>query len=262
MTINYDRGVCRTATGTFQFTEAQIAQIQALLDAQKDKINVTGAGVPIYQYILDCISTTNWLGKKVARDDVDPAVYAWIAGAVDVNSGVGFYADYIREYTRVQYQQRGGSEDASVLNQQASNLIAFNLAEDVLRTKNNRTLPGINGLGTIDAGAAAARVFENIAGANYGELGDYAGWAGTELFPFLSTESTFYQDLLLNDQAASSTVDGSPRDFKHEACLYDLIASIAAHQDIMIRVGTQAGATPSRGSCQLRGWQRTGSIQV
>lgn len=236
-TVNYDRGECRTATGVFKFTEEQIAQIDALYQIQKDKPSDVGAGVPLYQYILDCISTTNWLGRRVARDDVDPAVYAWIAGAVDVNSGVGFYADYIREYTRVQYQLRGGTGDANDLNQRASNRIAFNLVRDVIgQPVGNRTLPSINGLGAIDAGAAAAEVFKNLA--NYGSGGDYAGWAGTELFPFLSMQSSFYQDFLLSDQPLNGTASEVSYQFKHESGLYDLIASITAHQRIAINVGT------------------------
>lgn len=121
---NYERGECRTTAGTFKFTEAQIAQIQALYNAQKGKTDEKGAGVPIYQYILECLQTQvftpddGWV--TVRRPDVDPAVYAWIAGAVDVNSDVGFYAAYIREYTRVQYQLRGGTGDAITLNQRAS----------------------------------------------------------------------------------------------------------------------------------------------
>ena len=239
-TANYDRGVCQTAAGTFQFTEAQIAHVRELYETQITKPNDTGAGVPIYEFLLACISTVDASGKMVARADVDPAVYAWISGAVEVNSGVGFYADYIREYTRVQYELRGGKGDANLRNQQASNQIAFKLAEDVLLNANSlpRTLPSIVGLGAIDAGAAASRVFND--GADYGVNGDYAGWAGTELFPFLSSSSTFYQDWLLQSDTVSGKAGEEQHNFKHERGTYDLIASIEAHNKIQKAVGQKS----------------------
>ncbi|MBH9578536.1 hypothetical protein [Inhella proteolytica] len=61
MAIDYPRGVCRTAAGTFKFSEAQVAHIQTLWNAQKTTINEVGAGVPIHQYVLECIITTDWL---------------------------------------------------------------------------------------------------------------------------------------------------------------------------------------------------------
>ncbi|WKB50836.1 calcium-binding protein [Eleftheria terrae] len=235
-TLTYDRGVCSTAAGTFQFTEAQIARIRAAYEAQKNKHSDVGAGVPLYQLILDCIKTTDANGNEAPRPDVDPSVYAWIKGAVDVNSGTGFYADYIREYTRVQYELRGGAGDSNLRNQQASNMIAFNLAADVIRST-DRTLPSIVGLGAIDAGAAASLVFSGLA--DYGADGDYAGWAGTELFPFLSYGSTFYQDLLLRSDRASGSAGDVFTQFKHETGTYDLIASIQAHQTIAFDVGNR-----------------------
>jgi len=50
-----------------------------------------------------------------------------------INSGDRFHADFIREYTQEQYTLRGGEESlAEGLNQESFNLMALNLANDII----------------------------------------------------------------------------------------------------------------------------------
>ena len=235
--------------GTYPFvlTEAQRAQLQAVMDAQSSQYasdsDQIGLGVPIYELILgfisDEVTTTitrvdNFgipheveITTKVPKDGVDPIVWRWIDGATKVNSGTGFYADFIREYTKIQYTMRGGLGDAVALNQQSSNLIALNLADDILGY--DGLLPGIVGLGAIDAGAAASTVFRNLPGSP-GD--DYAPWAGTLLFPYLGYDG-FFRDLLLNHEQVSATIEGATTVIKHTQGTYDLVAAIAAASDAL-----------------------------
>ena len=197
-------------------------------------------GVPIYEKLLSWISDVEPTGsgqggnptgtRLVPKPGVDPAVWRWIEGATKVNAGEGFFADFIREYTKIQYRIRGGDASlAEAKNQQASNEIALNLANDILA---NGNLPGISGLGAIDAGAAASTVFT---GGPHGSSGDYAPWAGTLLFPYLGFDQ-FFSDLLLSSEtveAAIPTISGGSETkiIKHIEGTYDLLAALVAMRD-------------------------------
>ncbi|MES2675670.1 MAG: Ig-like domain-containing protein [Pseudomonadota bacterium] len=233
-TTTYDRG----AGGIFQLTAGQLEELRRVLTAQRDLYGKEGAatnsdlglGVPIYELIFNFISEIKFSGNVeivVPKEGVNPAVWRWVQGAMKVNSGLGFYADFIREYTIEQFTLRGGSEsDAIKYNQVGSNNIAFNLALDMIA--NAGTLPSPLGLGAIDAGAAASKVFNHLPDSN----ADYAPWAGTLLFPFLGIDN-FYRDLLLNSERVTAnigfdTATGEAKIIKYTTGTYDLISMLQA----------------------------------
>lgn len=226
--------------GGITLTEPQRAELEALLTAQQVKYTeapfALGLGQPIYYKLLGFISdevlessldaqgNTILTSKLVPKVDVDKDVWRWIEGAQGVNTGEGFFAEFIREYTKAQYTLRGGDPDeAEDLNQDSSNRIAFTLVADILRHEGE--LPGISGLGAIDAGAAASTVFRLEPHLD----GDYTPWAGTLLFPYLGF-SRFTRDLLLNSEAVDALIDGKLISVKHIEGTYDLIAAVQASQ--------------------------------
>lgn len=261
MTVNvtYERGY-----GGLKLSKEQRDQLSSLFIDQQIKFGQhqdgLGLGTPLYQMILGFISDikinkvvgphgVTTTEEFVPKAGVDPRVWFWVKGAVDVNRGVGFFADFIREYTKIQYRQRIGNaveeeqlnRDAEAANQIASNLIAFNLVTDLLNHEGD--LPGITGLGAIDAGAAASTVFRNI-----GPIaeGDYAPWAGTLLFPFLGSKD-FFKDFLLNDEQVvaniyEKTEEGGGTKYgtktvKHIEGTYDLISAISIARSATLAAG-------------------------
>jgi len=161
---------------TFTLLPIQVTALDTLLGeqiaaAENDFPNNPGShGAPIYQLLLDYILDIN--NKPYSL--VDPRTVAWLSGAVKVNNHEGYFADFIFEYTAYQQLLRYGSADGvNVLLQDASNDIAFKLAEDII--ENSGRMPDIEGLGAIDAGSVASGLFSD----------DYTPWAGTLLFPFL-----------------------------------------------------------------------------
>jgi hypothetical protein len=189
-----------------------------------------GVGSQIYTDLY------NWLSAAQASGtEVDLGVLDWLAGAKDVNSGVGFNAQLIDDYSSYIYQIRSGTSLSASVLQQASNNIAISLASDVIRR--NGSIPGIIGLGVDDAGATASGVFAGV----------YSPWAGTALFPYLGG-GQLYQDWLLNMDTVDSTitdpVTGVPENvtLKSVDGTYDLVASLEAFQKT---AGTLSGTDPS-----------------
>ena len=246
MTIqtNYVRG-----DGGVTLTAQQQAQLNLLFQTQQQLASgnpaAEGLGTPLYELILSFISSTQVVTHhdefgvqyeetiRIPGPGVDPIVWRWIDGASKVNSGEGFFADFIREYTMIQYGIRGGDPAAAeILNQKASNEIAFRLVADILGHSGH--LPGIDGLGAIDAGAAASTVFVNMPGS---PGADYAPWAGTLLFPYLGYDK-FFTDLLLNHEQVVATIEGEgTKTLKHNEGTYDLIAAIQASSAALWRAG-------------------------
>ncbi len=211
-----------------------IINLNLIVAMQAGKIAVTpdglGLGAPIYEAVFKLISKTAVVGYNtttdmfiygdVPRDGINKAVWRWIQGATMVNKGMGFYADFIREYTMKQFELRGGSASAAeYFNQVGSNQIALNLGTDIIN--NLGRLPGALGLGAIDAGAAASKVFINLPGGN----ADYAPWAGSLLFPFLGIDN-FFIDLLLQSEPVNGIINGTDTTLKYTEGTYDLIAML------------------------------------
>ncbi|TWO67781.1 tandem-95 repeat protein [Caenimonas sedimenti] len=226
-TVSYARG-----EGGYTFTVAELATLAALRDELSDALDSSrlyelGLGGDGYRAILEMISEENSAGVKQPKEGVVPNVWAWIRGAEGVNAGVGFAAEFIRQYTSIQFDLRDLPEREVTVDQLgslASNQIALNLLTDITATGN---LPAISGLGAIDAGAAASGVFRHV-------TEEYAPWAGTLLFPFLG-EPSFYRDLLLEDEQVIANIpiigeNGATQSklAKYATGTYDLVASLQA----------------------------------
>jgi hypothetical protein len=188
-------------------SQQQMDALQALYTQQSKTFDNSpaqaGLGTPLYQLLLSYISQTyvvEGVTYTVPLPGVDQSVFNWIYAAQFINAQDGFAAQFIAQYTIDQKILRGGPGATTFDNlsvpegaQEASNQIAFNVIADILTSAG--TLPGIEGLGVQDAGGAAKTVFRDDLYAS----GDYAGWAGTLLFPYLG-EPQFYVNWLLNTQ--------------------------------------------------------------
>jgi hypothetical protein len=235
----YQRGDGWVLDGVVQsLDQQQIDALQDLLKKQENYSNdnhqaAVGLGTPLYQLLLSYISQVSSVGDQLILEPlpgVDPAVFNWISNAVSINHQDGFAADFIAQYTIDQKFLRDGPtatvQGLSVVAgaQKASNEIAFNVIQDIL--DNRGTLPGIEGLGVQDAGAAASTVFED----QQYEAGDYAGWAGTLLFPYLG-EPQYYVNWLLNAEPFTGTdPNGKTITFKNTPGTYDLVTALDAFE--------------------------------
>jgi Ca2+-binding RTX toxin-like protein len=167
---------------------------------------------------------------------VDAGVWAWVGGAINVNTNSGAFAQYIRDYTAEQYSLRTGSTLDPTRIQTASNDIARRFIADMFgelsdpqadpgfleNVYSSLTLPDLRRIGLIDAGAAAAEVFPGK---------NYSPWAGTVLFTQLGEES-FFKDWVLTTDV---------NDKKKEPGTYDL-ATIAKTTVDLLTTGFEISA--------------------
>ena len=194
----------------YTFTQAELDQIQAAYDQANTAKADTELGKfrGVYDLIYDIV-TDNGFFYDSPEAGLEENVWTWIGGARAVNSGEGYFANFIREYTRSQYEQRYrltlSDEDLNV----ASNTIARNFIFDVLEG----STPTIEELGLIDAAPIAGDIFNQV----YDE--NYTPWSGTLLFPFLGIDS-YFREWLLTEEAIP--------EFKPLGGTYDLIASTSS----------------------------------
>lgn len=106
MNVSYGRG-----EGGYTLTSTELAHLSGLRDAlrtitlsvSEDVRATPGAGQEIYEYLLGLISfqfeNNHGVpgGERHPKPGVDHAVFGWIEGALRVNGGEGFFADFIRE---------------------------------------------------------------------------------------------------------------------------------------------------------------------
>lgn len=156
-------------------------------------------------------------------------VYTWIAGARDVNAGSGVFSEYIRNYTAEQYRLRVGDISAKDLDaalNTASNEIGINLIQGMLNR--GGLLPSIEGIGIIDGGAAASRLFTG----EFFPDGDFTGWSGALLFSFIGYDR-FFNEWLLNPEDVNGRVLNSQSNanvtIKHQSGTYDLFSALYAN---------------------------------
>lgn len=194
----------------YTFTQEELNQIQAAYNQANAAKADTEVGKfrDVYDLIYNIVTDSGFFYNS-PEEGLEENVWTWIGGARAVNSGEGYFAHFIREYTRSQYEQRYRltitDEDLNV----ASNTIARNFISDVLQG----TTPTIEELGLIDAAPIAGDIFNQVYDKNF------TPWAGTLLFPFLGIDSYFRDWLLTEDTIA---------EFKPLAGTYDLIASTAS----------------------------------
>jgi hypothetical protein len=187
--------------------QQQIDAIQSAYNSQNWQL--------AYKLVFDAITTVTTVQDSISLNPspgVDPAVWLWISGARNVNSDSGAFADYIREYTAEQYLLRTGQSvpggtttNPSALIQVTSNIISKRFIADlfgelagpeatppdqIIGSFTSLTLPDLNRVGAIDAGAAASTIFN---GTTADGSNNYSPWAGTVLFTQLG-ENSFFKD--------------------------------------------------------------------
>lgn len=216
--------------GGFILSPPQQKELEKLLIEQV-ALASSGAkslAVPLYDKILSYLPVPSINVGEYFK------VYTWLQGAREVNNDSSVYSVFIRNYTKIQYELRYGELnelELSILNNkinEASNNIGFELVRNILN--HNGLLPGLEGLGVLDGGEAARKVFQ---GDIYPE-GDFTGWAGTMLFPFLGYDR-FYEEWLLTTEEINAEIrTGSgivDRIIKEHSGTYDLIAALQANQE-------------------------------
>ncbi len=162
---------------SYAFTIQELQNIQSVLTAAQS----TGNFVAVYQEILYSITDETFSPK----DGVDPAVWNWVNGALQVNANSGDYASFIRTYSEAQYVIRFGSVSETSL-QTVSNAVCEAVANDIL---SSAVLPSLGIIGETDAGRSINGYFQ----------GDTAGWSGNPLFIFLGDDSFYRQNILNKD---------------------------------------------------------------
>lgn len=190
------------------------------------------------QYVL---AMQAWSDATDFRDwtpnpGVDSGVWTVVWGAIDINAGFSqggeFQGLLVAEYTIAQIMARTGvsRSEAIALNQEASNEIALNLANEIILSPGK--IPTLVSFGAVDAGAAASKALD----------GDYAGWAGVAFFPLLGDDDAgerFIREWLLEHRQVVGTAGFAPGDparddptnhvtFKHIEGTYDLVAFLHA----------------------------------
>lgn len=150
----------------FIFTQEQVDRltpiIQAALVSFGENNDASGIFTEAYEAIFEEISdiTGGQNRNFIPKSGVDPSVWAWIAGAQDVNSGVGGFAGFIRTYTEHQHEAREGVSMVPGEIQYASNSVAANFFTDVLsKLQDTKELPTIREIGEADAGDAFPFLF-------------------------------------------------------------------------------------------------------
>lgn len=81
----------------FQFTPEQIAAISALAGVSPPAPDTDGTRRALYNTIFEAITDGYGTSSETPKADVDQSVWLWVRGARDVNSGTGYFADFIRE---------------------------------------------------------------------------------------------------------------------------------------------------------------------
>ena len=149
----------------FQFTGAQLAEIQRLRDLLDNNPNkqLASGGVPLYSYIFKCVTGIDLVnGDFTAPIDTLLAAGAnaatmpqdehlsmiWLYGALQVNSSTGAFSEVIRQYNIRQGQLRGKTFTEGKLNE-ASNAVAILFADSILNTHGQR-LPTVEEIGNAD----------------------------------------------------------------------------------------------------------------
>lgn len=194
----------------YTFTAEQLQQIQDLYSTAQASGDDTRLGKyrEVYDLIYSFVTDEGFFYDSPV-EGLEENVWTWISGARDVNSGTGYFAYFIREYTRSQYEMRYHLTLSDEQLNIASNTIASNFIEDILEG----STPTIEELGLIDAAPIAGSIFNQA----YDE--NYTPWAGTVLFPFLGVNS-YFREWMLTEETVPQ--------YKPLAGTYDLISATAS----------------------------------
>ena len=141
-------------TDPFRYNDAQVEAITQLLTAK----NYSFA----YQLAAQYADT---------QPGADQASVAWLRGAAEVNANQGGnFNNFIRSYTKAQFQQRYGQELSDAQLQSASDRIADRVLGIIV---SQGVLPSINDIAGIDFTVTANLIFN----------GDAAAWAVNRAVP-------------------------------------------------------------------------------
>lgn len=135
-----------------------------------------------YRYLLEASSVRDNAGNLRPAPGVDRDSWVWLAGATDVNAGVGPANNFIRTYTKKQMEIRTGETISDAELQNISNKIALKVLNDAI---GQGKLPTIAEIGKNDASETAAEL-----------TGDQAVWSGNVLFLALGQSQPFKNTLL------------------------------------------------------------------
>lgn len=131
------------------------------------------------------------LGSSATADET--AAIIWMRGAAEINGGVGPFRDFIRSYTKAQYEARYGAAGPDVVEgkiQKASNDIANNVLGTIVGNADHpiptERMPTLATIAQDDATPAAESLFE----------GDAGGWAGNPLFIGLAYATPFNANIV------------------------------------------------------------------
>lgn len=211
---------------TFALTAGQRSEIEALRDAMGQNNSNLGAAGALYDAIYEAITVNGSAAPGISHE-----VWTWIAGAKNVNAGIGSFAQLIRDNTARQWEIRYGTQMPQVELDKASNNIAYAVATDFL-DPTRTSAPTLAEIGARDAGAVASGVFGSDL--HPGEpFGNWAAWAGTILFVNLGY-SDFFRNYLLNGSTTGR------EDTKSQIGTYDLVAANQAIQDFQASLSSTA----------------------
>lgn len=195
---------------SYKFTAAEQAQIQQaidactglkrLLDGTVDKNNTAGTNaIPLYQTLSTIISQKlqNPSGLDSATISDLKSAKLWLDVAIGANGGTGMHSEFIRTYTNIQGQLRLGKTFTEDEMQAASNAVARNVANGLIKGDSNAdlapwTVPRINQIAGLDASAIGEVLFKDKLGSNNDTaITQNAAWSGTLGFNLLGGKVPF-----------------------------------------------------------------------
>ena len=163
------------------------------------EIGMSGANcVPFYQCLSDIISIKI---DSPANIDLDTLVQLksaklWLDVAVGANGGVGMHSEFIRTFTNIQGELRLGRPFSLDEMQQASNVVARNVANGLLFGDLENGLlpwqvPRIDQIASLDAKAIGESLFLAPLGESDTATRENSAWSGTIGFNLLGGASPF-----------------------------------------------------------------------
>lgn len=195
---------------SYQFTVEEQSQLRSAMDACSgltwnassgayEEVGVTGTNcVPLYQTLSSLINqklnSLNSLDESTIADLKSAKL--WLDVAIGANSGIGMHSAFIRAYTNRQGELRLGRSFSEDEMQDASNVVARNVANGLLYGELQNglapwTVPRIDQIAGLDAKAIGEALFREPLGSDDTATSRNAGWSGAIGFNLLGGVSPF-----------------------------------------------------------------------
>lgn len=194
---------------SYTFTAAEQTQLRAAMDLctgltwnsktleYKEVASEDTDCVPLYQTLSNLIEqklSTPGTFDQATLNDLQSAKL-WLDVAIGANSGSGMHSAFIRAYSNRQGELRLGSEFSADEMQEASNVVARNVANSLLEgvPLDNLapwTVPRIDQIAGQDASAIGEALFDSLDAQDTARTLN-AGWSGTIGFDLLGGLSPF-----------------------------------------------------------------------